>query len=122
MEIHQRAIDEALRLGAPFAPIINGAAPGENSDILPSDVTPERLELWGFSVAFGVDTVLNLIVKQNAKPDLVLGLNQSLALPAKDVFGFSVLVDPSASYNFQIETDGAVHYLLSVFGRTGAAL
>ncbi len=121
METYERSIDDALELTTPFVPVINGAAPGADADILPADVTPKEVEIWGLSVSFAVATVLNLIVKQTAKPDLKLGFNSSNALTANDLFTFSFAVHPDASYNLQIETDGAINYLIGTLSRTGAA-
>ena len=87
------------------------AAPGANTNILTTALTPTYGGYFQIFVVLATGSVFNMTVTDGSTAYTV-GLNKSTALQAGDGYTFTVLVDPSYSYNFQVETDGIIRQLL----------
>ena len=98
----------AIRRGTVF----NGSAPGTDTDIFSSDLTPRGGSVRArVTVALTTSSVLNLSATDGTTTH-VWGLNASAALQAADIYEFTFGTDPALAYNVQIETDGVIEQLL----------
>ena len=94
------------------ATVFNGTAPGANTDILSSAITPRQGSLQArLTVALTTGSVLNVTATDGTTTH-AWGLNASAALQAADLYEFEFGTDPSLSYNVQVETDGVIEQLL----------
>lgn len=91
----------------------NLAAPGANTNILAANATPETPGSSAFrvTVALAVASVFNVRVTDGTDA-FTWGLNESVALNAGDLYTFTFGVQKGLSYNFQVETDGIIQFLL----------
>lgn len=88
------------------------AAPGANTNILATALVPRgKASAFRLTICLTTASVLNLHTTDGTTA-YVNGLNASNALNAGDVYTFTFSVDDAISYNFQIETDGVVRFLI----------
>ena len=94
----------------------NAAAPGQNTNIFSSSLSPVYGGYFVVTVNLATASVLNYTVTDGTTTK-TCGLNGSVPLNAGDTYSFSfgvAKVDQSAvalSYNFQVETDSAINFL-----------
>jgi len=94
------------------ATVFNGSAPGSNTDILATAITPRQGSVRArIAAALTTGSVLNITATDGTTTH-VWGLNASAALQAADLYSFEFGTDPALSYNVQVETDGVVEQLL----------
>ena len=92
--------------------VFNGSAPGTDTDIFSSDITPIQGSVRArLSVALTTSSVLNITATDGTTTH-VWGLNASAALQAADVYDFEFGTNPALAYNVQVETDGVIEQLL----------
>jgi len=92
--------------------VFNGAAPGTDTDIFSSDITPAKGSVRSrITIALTTSSVVNLSATDGSTTH-TWGLNASAALQAADLYSFEFGTDPALAYNVQIETDGIVEQLL----------
>ena len=92
--------------------VFNGAAPGVDTDIFSSDLTPTQGSLRArVTVALTTSSVLNVTATDGTTTH-TWGLNASAALQAADLYDFTFGTDPDLAYNVQVETDGVIEQLL----------
>ena len=90
----------------------NLAAPGANTAILTSNLTPaEGATLIRVGVALAAGSVFNITATDGATAHK-WGLNASAALQAADYYSFEVVADRTLAYNFEVETDGIIELLI----------
>ena len=101
-----------------LATVFNGSAPGANTGILTTAVTPSPSAVAiRLSVVLTASSVFNLTI-YNGTTTHKVGLNSSVALNAADLYTFTFgarAADQSANtlaYNFEVESDGVVEYLM----------
>ena len=87
------------------------AAPGANTDILSTALTPKEGSALKITVLLATGSVFNMTVTDGTNT-YTGGLNASAALNAGDRYTFTVGADPANSYNFQVETDGIIQCLI----------
>jgi hypothetical protein len=101
------------------APILDGAAPGANTDILADDVAvrdaskesgPAKMVV---QLVLATESVVNLMVR-DADDDVAVALNGGDPVPADTLFKEEVWVSHPYTYNLQVETDGAIKHLTLV--------
>ena len=88
----------------------NAAAPGANTNILSTSLTPKMGGAFRVTVSLATSSVFNVIITQSGT-SLTLGLNASAALNAGDLYTFIFGVIPSNTYNFQVETNSIIRIL-----------
>ncbi len=86
-------------------------APGANTSILASNITPKRAGSLAVTVSLTTASVFNVLATDGTTTHL-WGLNSSTALNAADVYRFVIDAVPALSYNFQGETDGVIETLI----------
>ena len=87
------------------------AAPGANTNIFSTSLTPVySCSAFRVTVALATASVFN-VVSTDGTTSYTLGLNQSNALQASDLYTFTFGVHNSNTYNFQVETDGIIRVL-----------
>lgn len=91
--------------------LFNRAAPGANTNIATTALTPAYpVSAFRITVALATASVFNVTETVGATTN-TYGLNASAALNAGDVYTFVMGVNNSATYNFQVETDGIIRKL-----------
>lgn len=96
----------------PIATVFNQSAPGANTNILSTALTPIRNDsVFRITVCLATASVLNTTVTSSGTTKTI-GLNASSALQAGDMYTFSFGVRSTYTYNFQVETDGVINLLL----------
>lgn len=83
------------------------AAPGANTNILSTSIVPKmsgRLRVW---ITLAVASVFNY-TENDGTTNRTIGINSSVPLPAGDEQVFDISSTQGYSYNFQVETDGAI--------------
>lgn len=110
-----------------IATVFNGSAPGANAGILGTAIRPgENASAFRVSVALTTSSVFNVTCYDGSTTHK-WGLNESGALNAADLYTFTFGVrntkdgTTSLVYNFEVETDGVIEYLV-VEEIIGAAL
>ena len=107
----------------PFTPIFNGPAPGANTNIQSGAADLDIVGVSGrtirVTVALTVSSVLNLEATDGTTTH-VWGLNASSALNAADVYVFDVPAYDGLTYNFQVESDGVIEFLMVETVRSGS--
>lgn len=102
------------------AAIFNRAAPGANTDILTTAITPKEGCAIKITALLATGSVLNMTVTDGTTT-FTGGLNSSTSLNAGDWYTFTIGANPvetnsgdgnPLSYNFQVETDGIIQMLL----------
>ena len=94
------------------ATVFNGSAPGTDTDIFSSDLTPKGGSVRArVTVALTTSSVVNVSATDGTTTH-TWGLNASAALNAADLYEFEFGTDPALSYNVQVETDGVIEQLL----------
>ena len=83
------------------------AAPGANTNIMSSSITPKmscRLRVY---ITLAVAAVLNY-TETIGGTTRTFGINESVPLGAGDEYIFDHSASPDAAYNYQVETDGII--------------
>src|SRR3990167_5465641 len=106
------------------ASIISLAAPGANTDILAADFSPSTRCAWRVTVSLGTASVFNVVAESGATA-YTIDLNGGVALTASTMYTFTfsaappgqatvggVLTACTIDYNFRVETDGVIQYLM----------
>ena len=88
----------------------NVSAPGANTDILSTALTPTYGAAWRITVCLATASVFNMTIT-NGGTTFTCGINSSVALNAGDLYAFTVGVNPSNTYNFRVETNGVINIL-----------
>lgn len=88
----------------------NVSAPGANTNILSTGLTPAYSGTLHISVCLATASVLN-ITESDGTTTFTIGLNASVALNAGDGYTFSWGCIRNRTYNFQVETDGVIRKL-----------
>ena len=92
--------------------VFNGSAPGTNTDIFSSDITPKQGAVRArVTVALTTSSVVNVTATDGTTTH-AWGLNASAALNAADIYEFEFGTAPALAYNVQVETDGVIEQLL----------
>ena len=92
--------------------VFNGSAPGTDTDIFSSDITPKQGSVRArVTVALTTSSVVNVSATDGTTTH-TWGLNASAALNAADLYEFQFGTDPALAYNVQVETDGVIEQLL----------
>ena len=92
--------------------VFNGSAPGTDTDIFSSDLTPLQGSVRArITVALTTSSVINISATDGSTTH-IWGLNASAALQAADLYNFEFGTDPSLAYNVQVETDGVIEQLI----------
>lgn len=94
--------------------VYEGSAPGANTNILASNITPttpSKATAYRITVVLETASVFNVRVTDGTTAN-TWGLNASAALTASDLYTFTIGVHPTLQYNFQVETDGVIGLLL----------
>ena len=87
------------------------AAPGANTDILATDLTPSgNVVAFGISVQLETASVFNVMETIGGTTRDVAPLKNA-ALVAGALYEFAISVDQAATYNFQVETDSVIDRL-----------
>lgn|SRR3990167_2958124 len=111
------------------AALFNRAAPGANTNILTSNITPAEGSAMRVSVVLATASVFNTTITDGTTT-FTCGLNASVALTAGDMYFFEFACHPSETnsgsanalgYNFQVETDGIIRYLVVEEAQLGTA-
>jgi hypothetical protein len=94
------------------AAIHEGSAPGANTDILGSDVTPKfGVSCFRVTVQVTAASVLNVMVKKTGNTTQTCALNNNIALVAGSLNTFSFGCVSGQTYNFQVEVNGQIDVL-----------
>ena len=88
----------------------NVSAPGINTNILATSLTPTMSGFFVVSVSLTTGAVFNVTETQSGTT-YTNGLNKSNALNAGDKYVFTFPVSQSTAYNFQVETDSVIREL-----------
>ena len=89
------------------AAVHEGSAPGANTDILSSDITPNYgVSCLRITTQVTTASVMNVMVKKTGNTTQTCALNNNIALNA---FTFGCV--SGQDYNFQVETDGQIDIL-----------
>ena len=86
-------------------------APGANTDILTTAIEPKEDGVAVVTVCLTTSSVFN-VTTTDGTTAYTNGLNASGALQAGDVYTFSFGVRAGISYNFQVETNSVVRFLI----------
>ncbi len=86
------------------------AAPGANTNILSTSLTPTYGGYFQVFVVLATGSVFNM-TETRSSTTYTVGLNKSTALVSGDGYVFSFPVSTSSTYNFQVETDGIIRIL-----------
>ena len=93
------------------AAIHEGSAPGANTDIISSDITPAQAAAFRITVQLTTASVLNAMIKKTGNTTQTCALNNNIALLGGSLNTFTFGVVPGQDYNFQVETDGQIDIL-----------
>ena len=92
--------------------IFNGSAPGANTDIFASDISPTAGSVRArITLALTAGSVFNITATDGSTTH-VWGLDASATLQAADIYSYEFATDPALDYNCQVETDGVIEQLL----------
>ena len=86
------------------------SAPGANTNILSTSLTPSMGGYFQIFVVLATTSVFNMTVTRSGTTYTV-GLNKSTALVSGDGYTFTVPVSTGNAYNFQVETDSIIRIL-----------
>jgi hypothetical protein len=95
-----------------FYPDFNGfniPAPGANTNILATGITPKKSGTMRVTVNLATGSVFNVQLNQGATN--ILGSLGSGALAAGAMNSFAFGCNPNTTYNFQVATNGIINYL-----------
>lgn len=90
---------------------LNQAAPGVNTNIMSSSLTPIYGSMFRVHVVLATSSVFNY-TRTVSGTTVTVGLNTSVALQAGDAYEFDFSTTPTSAYNFQVETDGIIRELI----------
>ena len=94
------------------AAIHEGSAPGANTDILGSDITPSYgVSCFRVTVQVTTASVLNVMIKKTGDTTQTCALNNNIAILAGTLNTFVFGCVSGQTYNFQVETDGQIDVL-----------
>lgn len=94
------------------ATVFNQAAPGANTNILATAISPyDTASTFRVTVVLAVASVFNFTVTSGTTT-FTVGLNASAVLNAGDAYTFNFGVRSTYTYNFQVATDGIIRLLL----------
>lgn len=88
----------------------NVSAPGANTNILSTSITPTYGSTLAIGVTLATSSVFN-ITETRSGTTFTMGLNASSALNAGDAYTFVWPCTPNSTYNFQVETNGVIQVL-----------
>jgi hypothetical protein len=91
--------------------IHEGSAPGANTDILASALTPSKAAAYRFTIQLTVSSIFNVMIGKTGNTTQTCALNDNGALTAGALYTFTMGVDSDQTYNFQVETDGQIDIL-----------
>ena len=94
----------------PRADIFNQAAPGADTNILTTAITPQYFGALRITIVLATASVVNY-TEARSGTTFTCGLNSSVALNAGDAYTFVFDCSPSSTYNFQVETNGIIRLL-----------
>lgn len=83
------------------------AAPGANTNILSTSLTPKMSCRMRIYITLATASVVNY-TETVAGVTQTIGLNESVPLSAGDEHIFDHAASPDASYNYQVETNGII--------------
>lgn len=86
------------------------AAPGANTDIISSDLSPKVSGAFRITVAVSTSTVFDVKVTDGTDTH-VISLNDGVALTANALYTFSFGVSDALDYNFRVKTDSVIEVL-----------
>lgn len=86
------------------------AAPGANTNILSTSLTPSMGGYFQVFVVLATTSVFNMTDTRSGTTYTV-GLNKSTALVSGDGYTFTFPVSTLSAYNFQVETDSIIRIL-----------
>lgn len=86
------------------------AAPGANTNILSTSLTPSMGGYFQVFIVVATGSVFNM-TETRSGTTYTVGMNKSTALVAGDGYTFTFPVSTSSTYNFQVETDGIIRIL-----------
>ena len=90
----------------------NGSAPGADTDILASALTPKQGATRArITCAFSHTTKLNLMISDGSTT-IAMGLNDNSTLATDAIHTFDFAVDASLAYNLQLSHDGVIDQLI----------
>ena len=94
------------------AAVHEGSAPGANTDILSSDITPNYgVSCLRITTQVTTASVMNIMVKKTGNTTQTCALNNNIALLAGALNAFTFGCVSGQDYNFQVETDGQIDIL-----------
>lgn len=88
----------------------NVSAPGANTNILSTSLTPAYGGAFRVTVCLATSSVFNVTITRSGTTK-TCGLNASTALNAGDLYTFSFGVSTGNTYNFQVETNSIINIL-----------
>lgn len=88
----------------------NVAAPGPNTNILTTAITPRMDGVMRLTIVLATASVFNVTIT-NSGTTFTCGLNSSTSLNAGDLYFFSFGMNSANTYNFQVETNGIINIL-----------
>ena len=94
----------------PRADSFNVSAPGANTDILSTAITPVTYGAFRITVTLATASVFNY-TETRSGTTFTHGINSSVALNSGDAYIFNVDVSSLSAYNFQVETNGVIRQL-----------
>lgn len=110
---------------------IDIAAPGANTNIITTSITPTVGCALRFTISVATASVFNITYLKTGGTEREGGLQLSAALQAGDFYTFEIGACPetipnsgsrvSVSYNCRVETDGIIRYLLIEEAQLGTA-
>jgi len=92
------------------AKVFNQSAPGADTNILSSSLTPTMDGAFRLTICLATASVVNVTITQSSTT-FICGLNSSAPLQAGDLYTFVFGVSAANSYNFQVETNGVIRIL-----------
>ena len=94
------------------AAIHEGSAPGANTDILGSDITPNYgVSCFRITVQVTAASILNVMVKKTGNTTQTCALNNNIPILAGTINTFTFGCVAGQDYNFLVETDGQIDIL-----------
>jgi len=88
----------------------NVTAPGANTNILSTSITPRADGVMRLTIVLAVSSVFNVTIT-NGGTTFTCGLNSSTTLNSGDLYFFSFGMNSSNTYNYQVETNGVIRVL-----------
>ncbi len=86
------------------------SAPGANTNIISTSITPKRACAFRISVILATTSVFKVTITESSGTSSG-SLNEGVALQAGKLYTFVHGAHPDFSYNYQVETNGVITYL-----------